>query len=184
MIVYQLRCSNGHEFEAWFRDSTTYDTQALAGDVNCPHCGDEHICKAIMSPNIASSRSRSENADDMSGDSTIDLDAASPRGTIVPPMPPMPPMPSTATAPVSDARAEARAREVAEEILEAVSNVRAQIEENCENVGDNFAEEAKRIHDGEAEERGIYGSATDEEAEELTEEGVEFYRLPTPRRDS
>ena len=32
MIVYQLRCSNGHEFEAWFRDSGTYDQQAKDGD--------------------------------------------------------------------------------------------------------------------------------------------------------
>ena len=56
---------------------------------------------------------------------------------------------------------------------------------NFDNVGDQFAEEAKRIFYGEAEERGIYGSATEKEAGELDEEGIEFYRLPnTSRRDS
>ena len=58
MIVYQLRCSNGHEFEAWFRDSGTYDQQAKDGDVACPQCGDVHVCKALMAPNIAPSRKR------------------------------------------------------------------------------------------------------------------------------
>jgi len=164
MIVYQLRCSNGHEFEAWFRDGATYDDQAKAGDVNCPHCGDAHVCKAVMAPNIAPSRSRAAGPPDEAE-------------TITPPLPP-------AALDTSDTRAEKRAREVAEEILEAVGSIRTEIEENCEDVGDNFAEEAKRIHYGESEERGIYGSATDDEAEELTEEGVEFYRLPSTRRDS
>lgn len=81
-------------------------------------------------------------------------------------------------------RAEVRAREVAEKILDAVGEIRRQVEANCDDVGDDFADEARRIHHGEAEERGIYGRATDDEVEELDEEGIEFYRLPQPRRDS
>ena len=81
-------------------------------------------------------------------------------------------------------REEKRAREVAEQILVAVSEIRDHLEANCDDVGDNFAEEARRIHHGEAEGRGIYGRATDEEAEDLDEEGIEFYRLPSIRRDS
>ena len=149
MIVYQLRCSNGHEFEAWFRDSGTYDQQVKGGNVACPHCGDVHVCKALMAPNIAPSRKRAPSSPDESD------------------------------------RAERRAREVAEKILDAVGNIRSHVEKNFENVGDEFAEEAKRIYYGEADERGIYGKATNEEAEELNEEGIEFYRLPLiDRRDS
>ena len=149
MIVYQLRCSNGHEFEAWFRNSDTYEDQVKKGDVACPDCGDVHVCKALMAPNIAPSRSRSPA-------SKVDND-----------------------------KAEQRAHEVAEKILEAVGKVRTHVEKNFDNVGDQFAEEAKRIFYGEAEERGIYGSATEKEAGELDEEGIEFYRLPnTSRRDS
>lgn len=77
---------------------------------------------------------------------------------------------------------EFRAQEVAEKILEAVDGLRQEIEENCDYVGDEFAEEAKRIHFGKTEERGIYGEATEEEAEELDDDGVEFFRIPPSRR--
>jgi len=79
---------------------------------------------------------------------------------------------------------EARAREVAERILEAAQQMRKEVEANCDYVGDQFADEARRIHYGEADERGIYGEASDEETQELDEEGIEVYRLPTIRRNS
>ncbi len=86
------------------------------------------------------------------------------------------------TEPSQDIGSENRAQEVAEKILEAVDGLREEIEENCDYVGDEFAEEAKRIHFGETEERGIYGEATEDEADELDEDGVEFFRFPTSRR--
>ncbi len=49
---------------------------------------------------------------------------------------------------------------------------------NAEDVGDKFAEEARKIHFGESEGRGIYGRATPEEAAGLHEDGVEFLPLP------
>ena len=52
------------------------------------------------------------------------------------------------------------------------------IEENCEDVGEDFAEEAIRMFTGEAEERNIRGTATDEEQEILIEEGIPFVKLP------
>ena len=57
MIVYNLRCAKDHQFEAWFRDSATYDEQAKAGEVVCPTCGSKKIAKAPMAPNISSSKS-------------------------------------------------------------------------------------------------------------------------------
>ncbi len=50
--------------------------------------------------------------------------------------------------------------------------------ENAENVGDKFAEEARKIHFGEVEARGIYGEATPEEAKSLAEDGVSFMPIP------
>ncbi|MFC5586168.1 DUF1178 family protein [Nitratireductor kimnyeongensis] len=52
------------------------------------------------------------------------------------------------------------------------------VRENADYVGDRFAEEARKIHFGETEARGIYGEATSEEAAALMEEGVEFMPLP------
>ena len=50
--------------------------------------------------------------------------------------------------------------------------------ENSDYVGDKFAEEARKIHFGETEARGIYGEATPDEARGLAEDGVEFMPLP------
>ncbi len=142
MILYQLLCHKGHDFEAWFRDSGTYDQQVMAGDVACPFCGSSVVNKAPLAPHIATGRGRGR----------------------------------------TRSGAEDRAQQVAVKILDAVDGISREVEENCEFVGDEFAEEAKRIHYGESEKREIYGEATDEEAEELEDEGVEYFRFPFIRR--
>jgi hypothetical protein len=53
MISFNLRCAKDHVFEAWFKDSKTYDRQSRQGKVVCPNCGDVKIAKAPMAPNIA-----------------------------------------------------------------------------------------------------------------------------------
>lgn len=52
MIRYALRCGRGHKFEAWFKDSQTYDLQAARGEVACPHCGIIDIEKDVMAPAV------------------------------------------------------------------------------------------------------------------------------------
>jgi hypothetical protein len=52
------------------------------------------------------------------------------------------------------------------------------IRENADYVGDKFAEEARKIHFGESEARGIYGEATLDEAKSLAEDGVGFMPIP------
>jgi hypothetical protein len=71
------------------------------------------------------------------------------------------------------------------EIRKQLMELRSKIEANCDYVGNKFAEEARRIHYGETERRDIYGEASDDEAKELHDEGVEFARVPwLPRQDS
>ncbi len=53
MILFDLRCADGHVFEAWFRDGATFETQAKAGKIACPVCGDTAVAKALMAPNVA-----------------------------------------------------------------------------------------------------------------------------------
>ncbi len=60
--------------------------------------------------------------------------------------------------------------------------VRKHVEANCDYVGPRFAEEARRIHYGETEARGIYGEASDQQAGELEDEGIKVARMPLPRR--
>jgi len=65
-----------------------------------------------------------------------------------------------------------------------LERMRREIEARCENVGNRFAEEARKIHYGEVERRDIFGQASDAEATALSEEGVKFQRLPWPREDA
>lgn len=52
MIVFDLRCSGEHVFEAWFGSSTAYEDQRARGLLVCPICGDTDIGKAVMAPNV------------------------------------------------------------------------------------------------------------------------------------
>ena len=64
------------------------------------------------------------------------------------------------------------------EMRQALLKARKHIEANCDYVGPNFAEEARKIHYGEVEKKSIYGESTAEEAQALSEEGIEFGRIP------
>ena len=71
----------------------------------------------------------------------------------------------------------------AQAMMQLMREMRAHVEQNSENVGDKFAEEARKIHYGEKEERGIYGQATRDEAVSLIEEGIEVHPLPVLPED-
>jgi hypothetical protein len=155
MILYRLRCSKGHEFESWFKDSKTYDRQEKKSLIGCAVCGDSKVKRAIMAPRIGKKGK------------TADVETPAPAAA-PPPAAPTPEQKQMA----------ALARKMPKELREALLKVRAEVEKNCEHVGERFAEEARKIHYGESDKRGIYGETTDEEAEELAEEGIEFGRLP------
>jgi hypothetical protein len=73
----------------------------------------------------------------------------------------------------------------AAEMRRMLTELRRHVEDNSDYVGDKFVEEARKIHYGETEERNIYGEATDDQARELSEEGVKIGRIPwLPRTDS
>ncbi|MBW8725418.1 MAG: DUF1178 family protein [Inquilinus limosus] len=144
MILYELRCEAGHGFEAWFRNSGTYDAQVAAGEINCPVCGSGAVEKALMAPAIGKRSAKGGPAEDGRRTHTT----------------------------MGEARRE----------LEAL---RRKIEENCEYVGDRFADEARKIHYEESQHRDIYGEATEAEARELEEEGIGVARIPwVSRTDS
>ncbi|EFH12594.1 DUF1178 family protein, partial [Teichococcus cervicalis] len=70
------------------------------------------------------------------------------------------------------------------QLMALLQRMRAEVEKNCDYVGEDFAEEARRMHRGESERRGIYGETSDAEAEALSEEGIDIARLPwVPRSD-
>lgn len=86
--------------------------------------------------------------------------------------------PHVAKSAVKADRAEDRAERVTRELMEVMDNLRRHVEDKCDYVGVDFPEEARRIHYGEADPRGIYGEASENEASDLKEEGIEVHRFP------
>jgi hypothetical protein len=70
------------------------------------------------------------------------------------------------------------------ELVVEMRNLQAKIKENCRDVGGDFAEEARKIHYGEAEPEGIYGEVSETEREQLDEEGIEIMQMPWLPQDN
>jgi len=171
MILYSLSCSAEHEFEAWFRDGAAYEAQAAAGEIGCPVCGDTGVAKAPMAPRIAKGRASSAQE---AAREAAQAPGEPQEGAVPAPSPDAPP-----DAPRGKALLDPRQREMAR-LRAALLTVKKLVEDNCEHVGADFPNEARRIHHGEAADRSIYGDATEEEAEALADEGIAVGRVPWP----
>jgi hypothetical protein len=155
MIHYQLQCAQGHGFDGWFPDSAAFDKQAKLGLVGCPVCAGTQVTRALMAPALRS------------------------RKQAPPPAEPAPPPAAPAAAPPAPGGPVAIAGDRMPDHVRAVlQRLRAEVERTCDYVGAQFADEALRIHRGEADARGIYGETTPEQAEALAEEGVDISRIP------
>ena len=160
MIHYQLRCARTHEFDGWFRSAADFDAQAARGLLECPHCGEHQVERALMTPSVPRKGARA---------------VARPE-----PEAPAPDAPSPAPA----AQTAVTPAALPAEMRAALQRLRAEVEKNCDYVGTEFADEARRMHRGETEHRGIYGETTQDQAEALADEGIEVARVPwVPRSD-
>jgi hypothetical protein len=156
MMHYQLRCGNGHEFDSWFKDSLGFERQSRRGMIECPTCGDVKVERALMAPNVPSKGRRYRSAEAV---------------------------PEAAPAPPQNAPMAAGGR-IPDHVRGMLQRMRAEVEKNCDYVGPQFADEARKIHRGESDRRGIYGETTPEQAEALSDEGIEVASMPwVPRAD-
>ena len=156
MKVFNLACSHGHEFEGWFGSADDFDSQLAAGLLECPLCADREVRKLLSAPRL-------------------NLSGAEPPRTAGAGTPDSAPQSGE---PVPQLAGEGRPSPQA---LQAMFLKMARfLVQNTEDVGDRFADEARRIHHRETPERGIRGTATREQASELAEEGIEVFSLPLP----
>lgn len=162
MIRYTLTCPHDHAFEGWFRNAADFDDQAEAGHLACPVCGDSAVGKALMAPAVATARAKTARE-------------AAPADTAAPAQPAAGPAPAGRMMALPDPRHAP--------VIEMMRKLRRLVTETADNVGADFVDEARRIHYGEAERRGIYGEATPEEARDLVEEGIALLPLPVLPED-
>lgn len=171
MKVLDLQCGRQHVFEGWFGSDEDFRGQLARGLVTCPMCGDAGVQRRISAPRLTrKSNSQQQHSPPAAGHAA--------------PQPPAPsakarrgrPDPQPADAPPAQGMPDlARLRQAA--YLKAVQHVM----QHTEDVGARFAEEARRIHYGEIEARGIRGQATAREKAALAEEGIEVMSLPVPK---
>ena len=166
LIKYQLICDKSHEFEGWFGDSDAFESQQESGFLTCPVCGSADVRRALMAPNLASPKTRK-------------TDLAEQQPSAQPEPQPQPQAPQQASA----ALPPAAARKM-QELMSEMRALQTKIREECRDVGNDFAEEARKIHYGEVEPEGIYGQATAEEREALDEEGIEIMDMPWLPKDN
>lgn len=152
MKVLNLRCANGHGFEGWFGSEDDFLDQIDRGLLECPMCADKVVTRMPSAPRLNLSGAR---------------EAAEPPAQ----KPGTPQAVTTATTTATAVPADLQAA-----WFGAVRELMAR----TEDVGERFAEEARRIHYGETPERGIRGQATAEERAALREEGIETLALPVP----
>lgn len=155
MKVLDLQCRQGHSFEGWFGSQDDYDAQRARGLVTCPMCNDSEITKMLSAPRLNLGHSQAPKH--TPAETTNSTEAPVPAG----------PTPSADTNPAVQMQAA---------LMHMVRHVMA----NTENVGTRFAEEARKIHYGERQERNIRGQATREETEALLDEGIDVMPLPVP----
>lgn len=133
MIAFDLRCSNGHSFEGWFKDLESFQEQNSEGMITCPSCRSTDITR-VISPVAIKSR-----------------------------------------------QGEEKPKEVEPDYKKLATGLMSYIKNNFEDVGTAFAKEALKMHYGVAKKRNIRGSATSEEEEVLKEEGIKFFKIPSPK---
>lgn len=164
MLVLNLSCANGHLFEGWFGSNDEFESQRQGSMLSCPMCGVDEVTRMPSAPRLNVSHLRD-------GPGAQDAARSSRSGA--------------AASPVQAAASEATATPAS--AIGSPHNEQAQwmqlvahVLKNTEDVGDQFAEEARRIHYGESEERGIRGSATADDTAALLDEGIEVMALPLP----
>jgi hypothetical protein len=149
MKVLDLQCSQGHRFEGWFASGDDFESQLSRKLVECPMCAATEVSRLPSAPRL-----------NLSGATNAQNDAA-----------------RRAAGPRDEERGGSvpeRIREIEAQAMRALREVLGK----TENVGERFAEEARRIHYNEAPARNIRGVATPEDARSLVEEGIDV--LPVP----
>ena len=149
IIIYDLECEYSHRFEGWFRSNEDFDDQREQKLLTCPECGTSAIRKVPSRINIG-------------GKAPVGSKGGEAKSADVPAAP---------------AAQKPNSVDVATAFVMARQAIQALIN-HSEDVGDRFAEEARKIHYEEAPIRAIRGQASPEEFEELRDEGIVVIALP------
>ena len=170
MKVLNLQCSQQHSFEGWFASEDDFVAQLSRGLIECPLCADKSIYKMPSAPRLKFGAQQSQGApgtgSQESPPTTSSTPADAPKGAVA--------LDRATDAGAGNPAGASPAAQAA--FLKALRHVVA----HTEDVGEQFAQEARRMHYGEVKARSIRGQASAREAVELLEEGIDVMPLPLP----
>ena len=149
MKTFSLVCERGHGFDLMVKSLDALADQQARGLVTCPYCDSKQVQRSLAKPAVKGGKGRAK-AGQVAKEAPLPV--ASPRG-----------VPS---------------RVELERAYRYVAEMRARVEKTHENVGERFTDQARAMHYGEIDERGIYGEASPQQVKDLLDEGVEVAPLP------
>jgi hypothetical protein len=158
MKVYNLACHLDHHFEGWFASEADYVSQQDNGLLSCPICESKEIVRLPSAPRISKGVGRELLSADQTAFSNSSIGSSDAGQSMV----------LTGS---EHAHLQAQVQATVMKAMRELIN-------KTEDVGYDFAEEARKIHYQEAPERSIRGHATVDETAELREEGIEVVSLP------
>jgi hypothetical protein len=177
MKVLDLACSHGHSFEGWFGSEDDFQSQLTRGLVQCPICDDAKITKKLSAPRLnlsgakdsAATLEKASEVTQASAPDSIAIGADSTR--------------AHALKSIKNQDAEHPLHTLMQnpEFQAAYMQMAKEVLAKTEDVGNDFAREARKIHYGESKERGIRGQASRDETLELLDEGIDVMPLPLPK---
>lgn len=172
MKVYNLACTLDHRFEGWFASEADALEQQTNGMLVCPVCDSQEIRRLLSAPRIGKHLGRDLDAPKAS---VADIQT---HGAVTAPTSNQVTVKSNSSSENSMVLSDQQHGELQEKIQATVMHVMRNIISKTEDVGNQFAQEARKIHYKEAPERSIRGQATADETAELREEGIEVLPLP------
>ena len=181
MKVLDLACAHGHGFEGWFASEDDFQSQLARGLVQCPICDNAGIIKKLSAPrlNLSGARDNTQkNAAQSPAASQNAPDSVASSADTTPP---------TSQNVLNSAVSHAETQDPLQALMRnpefqaAYMQMAKEVLAKTEDVGDDFAREARKIHYGESKERGIRGQTTRDEALELLDEGIDVMPLPLPK---
>ena len=178
MKVLDLQCSQAHQFEGWFASEDDFQSQLSKGLVECPMCGQVDVSKRLSAPrlNLLSSKTSRTEGLSMAQPKLLPHEAERDVSPSEAQSVPSQESASGELALAHDANAQNMQLQLQANWLKMVKEVIA----NTDDVGTQFADEARKMHYGETQERNIRGQVSAEESMELLEEGIPVMPLIIP----
>lgn len=144
-----------HRFEAWFSSSDSFADQQKRGLIACPICGDVDVRKAVMAPHVGAKSNQRAEA-------------------------PAAPVTKAETMPAMAADGPVVTPEMVRHVMAEIAAQQAEALPKSKWVGNDFANAARAMHEGRAEDQMIHGQSSAEDMQALLDDGIPAMPLLVP----